>query len=80
MWDETTGFYYSVNKKDHSFTFMTRDLKRQEIIGFLALWAEVAPPDRAERLVRTLTDPGKVLAQIRYPNPFCAGSMVQSKC
>lgn len=56
MWDDSTGFYYSVNKKDYSFKFMTRDLRRQEIIGFLALWAEVAPKDRAEKLVKTLTD------------------------
>jgi len=56
MWDDSTGFYYSVNKKDHSFRFMSRDLKKQEIIGFLALWAEVAPKDRAERLVKALTD------------------------
>jgi hypothetical protein len=56
MWDDSTNFYYSVNKKDYSFKFMTRDLKRQEIIAFLALWAEVAPKDRAEKLVKALTD------------------------
>jgi hypothetical protein len=56
MWDDSTGFYYSVNKKDHSFKFMTRDLRRQEIIGFLALWAEAAPKERAEKLVNILTD------------------------
>jgi neutral trehalase len=56
MWDDSTGFYYSVNKKDYAFKFMTRDLKRQEIIGFLSLWAGVATKERAERLVRTLTD------------------------
>ena len=56
MWDETTGFYYSINKKDRSFQFMTRDLKRQEIIGFLSLWAEAAPKERAARLIQTLTD------------------------
>jgi hypothetical protein len=56
MWDDSTGFYYSVNKKDYSFKFMTRDLKRQEIIGFLALWAEAAPKERADKLVKTLTD------------------------
>ena len=56
MWDDSTGFYYSVNKKDHTFKFMTRDLRREEIIGFLALWAEVAPEDRAERLIQKLTD------------------------
>jgi len=56
MWDDSTGFYYSVNKKDYSFKFMTRDLRRQEIIGFLALWAEVATKERAQKLVKTLTD------------------------
>ena len=56
MWDDSTGFYYSVNKKDHTFKFMTRDLKRQEIIAFLALWAEAAPKERAARLVQALTD------------------------
>lgn len=56
MWDEKTGFYYHVNRADHSFRFMERDLKRQEIIAFLALWAGVAPPERAARLVTALTD------------------------
>ena len=56
MWDDSTGFYYSINKKDHSFKFMTRDLRRQEIIGFLALWAGVAPRERADLLLKTLTD------------------------
>ncbi len=56
MWDEETGFYYHVDKKNHRFEFMGRDLKRREIIGFLPLWAEAAPRDRAEILVATLTD------------------------
>jgi hypothetical protein len=56
MWDENSAFYYSVNKQDHSFYFMTRDLKRQEIIGFLPLWARVANEERASLLVETLTD------------------------
>jgi glycogen debranching enzyme len=56
MWDDSTGFYYSVNKNDYSFKFLSRNLKRQEIIGFLALWAEVAPKDRAEKLLKALTD------------------------
>lgn len=67
MWDEATGFYYSVDKKSHRFTFMTRDLKRQEIIGFLALWAEAAPPERAERLVQTLLDPQKFWRRYGIP-------------
>lgn len=56
MWDEETGFYYHVNMEDHSFQFMGRDLRRKEIIGFLALWAEAAPPESAERLIASLTD------------------------
>ncbi len=67
MWDETTGFYYSINKKDHSFQFMTRDLKRQEIIGFLALWAQAAPKDRAARLIQTLTDTTKFWRKYGVP-------------
>jgi glycogen debranching enzyme len=56
LWDDSTGFYYSVNRTDHTFKFLTRDLRRQEIIGFLALWAGVAPKDRAEKLHQALTD------------------------
>lgn len=67
MWDEESGFYYSVNKKDHSFRFMTRDLKRQEIIAFLALWAEAAPKERADRLIKTLTDPAKFWRRYGVP-------------
>ena len=67
MWDDSTGFYYSVNKTDHSFRFMTRDLRRQEIIGFLALWAEAAPKERAARLVQTLTDTTKFWRRYGVP-------------
>jgi len=67
MWDDSTGFYYSVNKKDHSWHFMTRDLRRQEIIGFLALWADAAPKDRAEKLVETLTDTNRFWRRYGVP-------------
>lgn len=59
MWDEESGFYYHVDMKDHRFQFMDRDLKRMEIIGFLPLWAEVAPIERADKLVKHLTDTTK---------------------
>lgn len=59
MWDDSTQFYYSVNRDDHTFQFLTRDLRRQEIIGFLPLWAEVAPRERAEILFKTLQDTSK---------------------
>ena len=38
---------------------MTRDLKRQEIIGFLPLWAEAVSKERADILAGTLTDSTK---------------------
>jgi hypothetical protein len=56
MWDDSTGFFYSVNKKDHSFQFLTRDLRRQEIIGFLPLWAKAISGEMATRLVEVMTD------------------------
>jgi hypothetical protein len=57
MWDKETKFYYSINKADHSFSFLTRDLRRQEIIGFLPLWAGVATPERADILRNKLINP-----------------------
>ncbi|MCK4578769.1 MAG: hypothetical protein KAU50_08255, partial [Candidatus Marinimicrobia bacterium] len=60
MWDEKTGFYYHVDKKDHDFTYEAADdLKREEIIGFLPLWAGIASREQAEQLVAKLTDPSK---------------------
>jgi hypothetical protein len=60
MWDDATGFYYHVGRQAHSFSLAgPGDLKRQEIIGFLPLWAGVASPERASSLVATLTNPSK---------------------
>jgi hypothetical protein len=67
MWDEKSGFFYSVDKDDHSFYFLTRDLKRQEIIGFLPLWAEAVTGERAEVLVKTLTDPERFWRKYGVP-------------
>jgi glycogen debranching enzyme len=67
MWDESSGFFYSINKTDHSFFFMSRDLKRQEIIGFLPLWAKAVPDERAELLVEKLTDPTKFWRKYGVP-------------
>jgi hypothetical protein len=69
MWDEETGFYYNVGKKDHTFSFNTPDdLKREEIIGFLPLWAGVADSMQAKKLVRKLTDPKKFWRQFGVPS------------
>ncbi|MFA6570867.1 MAG: trehalase family glycosidase [Bacteroidota bacterium] len=63
MWDDSTNFYYNINKTDHSFKYKAPhgelDLRRMEIIGFLALWAEAAPKDRAEKILKHLTNPAK---------------------
>ncbi len=74
MWDEETGFYYHVDKKNHSFQFMGRDLKRPEIIGFLPLWAEAAPKDRAGRLIQKLTDPDQFWRKYGVPTLSAADS------
>jgi len=68
MWDPETGFYYNVNKKDKSFTFKTKnDLKRKEIIAFLALWAGVANEKQAEALVKHLINPGEFWRKYGVP-------------
>ncbi len=57
MWDPETKFYYNINKDNHSFTFKKKnDLKRKEIIAFLALWAGVANKDQAKELIKHLTN------------------------
>lgn len=67
MWHEETGFFYHVDKKDNTFRFMTRDLKRQEIIGFLPLWSKSVSQERADILVKTLTNPDKFWRKYGVP-------------
>jgi len=56
-WDPVNGFYYNVTKGTHLFSYHhPNDLKRDEISGFLPLWAGIASPDQAARLVKKLTD------------------------
>jgi hypothetical protein len=79
MWDQSTGFYYHVDKSRHSFSYAKEnDLKRQEIIGFLPLWAGIASKEQAAKLVTVLTDTAKfwrkygvpsLAADDRYYNP-----------
>ncbi len=69
FWDDQTGFYYQVDKEDHDFTFKKEnDLKRQEIIGFLPMWAGIAPVERAEQLVKVLTDTSKFWRKYGVPS------------
>lgn len=68
MWDPVTGFYYNINKKDHSFTFKSKDdLKRKEIIAFLALWAGVADKQQADALLMHLTNPAEFWRKYGVP-------------
>ncbi len=67
MWEEESGFFYSVNRDDHTFFFLERDLRRQEIIGFLPLWAEAVTPDKADILINTLTDKDKFWRKYGIP-------------
>jgi len=69
FWDDQTGFYYQVDKKDHDFTFKNEnDLKRQEIIGFLPMWAGIASEERAAILMKTLTDTSKFWRKYGVPS------------
>lgn len=67
MWDDEKGFYFSINKRDHSFKFLTRDLRREEIIGFLPLWAGIVPKDREQKLIDKLTDKNKFWRKYGVP-------------
>jgi hypothetical protein len=68
MWDEETGFYYHVDKRDNDFSFRKKnDLKREEIIGFLPLWAGIADENRANRLISKLTDETKFWRKYGIP-------------
>jgi glycogen debranching enzyme len=69
MWDDSTGFYYNVNKGDHTFTFKKEnDLKRKEIICFLALWSGVADKHKAERLIDHFKNPAEFYRNYGCPS------------
>jgi Mannosylglycerate hydrolase MGH1-like glycoside hydrolase domain len=68
MWDEETGFYYNVDRDTNRFvTGDGLDLRREEIIGFLPLWAGIASREHAEALVSKLTDPKKFWRRFGVP-------------
>ena len=46
FWDETGGFYYDRNEKKNE------RVRVKSVAGFMPLWAGVATPERAQRLVR----------------------------
>lgn len=68
-WDEKQGFYYNVDKRDNDFTYSKpNDLKRDEIIGFLPLWAGIANQEQAKSLVEKLTDPNAFWREYGIPS------------
>ena len=68
MWDDYTGFYYNVDKMTNIFTHKKlNDLKREEIIGFLPLWAGIADKLQAKKLMQKLTDPKKFWRKYGVP-------------
>jgi glycogen debranching enzyme len=80
MWDEETGFYYNVDKENNTFTFKEKnDLKRQEIIGFLPLWAGIASEEQAAQLVKVLTDPERFWRPKGIPSLSAADSYYNPK-
>jgi len=69
FWDDVNGFYYNVDKNTHQFTFKKEnDLKRDEIIGFLPLWAGIADTAKAEKLIKKLTDPDQFWRPFGVPS------------
>ncbi len=80
FWDETNGFYYQVDKDTHTFTYKeVDDLKRDEIIGFLPLWAGVADEQRAARLVNKLTDTAQFWREYGVPTLSAQDSYYNDK-
>ncbi len=69
FWDENTGFYYHADRKDNDFTYKSEnDLIRQEIIGFLPMWAGISSDRQAEKLVEVLTEQSKFWRKYGIPS------------
>jgi glycogen debranching enzyme len=69
FWDQSTGFYYHADRTDNDFSYKhPDDLKREEIIGFLPLWAGVADEIQAATLLEKLKDPTKFWRKYGVPS------------
>jgi len=80
FWDAKSGFYYHVDRKDNDFTYKNEDdLMRQEIIGFLPLWAGIASKQQADRLVKILKDREKFWRKYGIPSLAADDSFYNSK-
>ena len=68
-WHVDRGFYYHINRKNHGFTHIAEnDLLRDEIIGFLPLWAGVCTPEQAKKLHEHLTNPNEFARTYGLPS------------
>ncbi|BDD05829.1 amylo-alpha-1,6-glucosidase [Aureibacter tunicatorum] len=80
FWDEENQFYYHVDRDNHTFSHKeTNDLKRDEIIAFLPLWAGVASEEQAAALVKHLTDPNKFWRKYGIPSLSAEDSYYNDK-
>lgn len=82
FWNEERGFYFSVDSATHGFTHLDRDLRHDDLSAFLALWAEAAPRDRADRLVSALSDSSRFgrlngIPSLSASDPFYSPSVDQ---
>ena len=69
FWDPVDKFYYHIDRDDHDFTFQqSDDLKRQEIIGFLPVWAGIASQEQAAHLLSHLLNPDKFWRNCGVPS------------
>ena len=69
FWDPVDKFYYHIDRENHDFTFQQlNDLKRQEIIGFLPIWAGIASTEQAGYLISHLTNPDKFWRSYGVPS------------
>jgi hypothetical protein len=69
MWYEATGFYFHITKNTHSFSFKDEnDLKRKEMIAFLALWAGIADSLQAEKLLEHFRNPNEFYRRFGMPS------------
>lgn len=69
FWDDEKDFFFNADLKDNDFTYeKPDDLKREEIIGFLPLWAGVSNKKQAQKLVDKLTDPDKFWRKYGIPS------------
>ncbi len=60
LWDERDGFYYDRNEKTGEA------IRVKSVVGFLPMWAGVATPERAARLVREHLTNGQEF-WLKYP-------------